>query len=330
MSYKSIVLAAFALSTSAIGLAQENKEAPKSRRDDNIIISKKGSSKEKLNVVIDGDKVTINGKPVEEYKGSDITIMRTSDIMDRIKNLDIVIPPMPPIPPIPPIEVYPQIAGMFRFHNSNKAFLGVGTEKAGKGAKINSISKESPAEKAGLQKGDIITKINETKIEGADDLHDAIGKFNTGDKIDITYLRDGKEMKASATLDKNTSEDADEFKFDNNFNFNFDMPDVSEFKNFGQNFIRKPKLGLQIQDVETGKGAKVLDVDSDTPAAKAGLQKDDIIIEANGKEITGVDDLRSNLKNTQEGDVLKLKYTRDGKIQTTEIKFPKKLKTVDL
>jgi serine protease Do len=65
---------------------------------------------------------------------------------------------------------------------------------------------------------------------------------------------------------------------------------------FGNSFNRKPRLGIEIQDVEEGKGVKILDVDDDTPAAKAGLKKDDIISELNGKSINSVDELQSALK----------------------------------
>jgi len=99
----------------------------------------------------------------------------------------------------------------------------------------------------------------------------------------------------------------------------------------GHNFFsRKPRIGLQIQDVEEGTGVKVLDVDEETPAAKAGLLKDDVIIEANGKEVKGVDDLRLQLKELKEGDVLKIKYKRGSSTQSAEIKFPKHLKKADL
>ena len=52
--------------------------------------------------------------------------------------------------------------------------LGVTTEKADKGVEIQDITKESAAAKAGLKEGDIITKIDDKKIEDPDDLSEAI------------------------------------------------------------------------------------------------------------------------------------------------------------
>src|SRR5437867_2833017 len=59
--------------------AQEEKNKDKDKKDEDIIIRKKGDSKEKLTIVIDGDKVTINGKPVDEYKSDDVDIIHGDD-----------------------------------------------------------------------------------------------------------------------------------------------------------------------------------------------------------------------------------------------------------
>ena len=47
------------------------------------------------------------------------------------------------------------------------------------------------------------------------------------------------------------------------------MPELPNLNGNEFNFSRKPRLGLQIQDIEEGKGVKILDVDSNTPAARA-------------------------------------------------------------
>jgi serine protease Do len=76
---------------------------------------------------------------------------------------------------------------------------------------------------------------------------------------------------------------------------NFDMPEMGRACQDGRGstvFNRRPRLGLEIQDVEEGKGVKILDVDSETPAAKAGLKKDDVISDIDGKTIASVEDLK--------------------------------------
>lgn len=68
------------------------------------------------------------------------------------------------------------------------------------GAYINSISPNGPAAKAGLQEGDVIVKVDNEAIASASDLVLAVRSHNPGDKVDVTYVRDGKEASAEVTL----------------------------------------------------------------------------------------------------------------------------------
>ena len=68
------------------------------------------------------------------------------------------------------------------------------------GAYINSISANGPAAKAGLQEGDVIVKVDGETITSASDLVLAVRSHNPGDKVSVTYIRDGKEGTAEVTL----------------------------------------------------------------------------------------------------------------------------------
>lgn len=330
MNTKIVSAALLALCLTIGATAQTKEKAPTAKpKQESITIRKKSDSKEKVTIVIDGDNITVNGKPVEDMKSEDIEILRNKGIgplMPRIK-----------------ARIAPMMNGGMKMlrEASNRAFLGVVTEKAEKGAKINSVEKESAAEKAGLKKDDIITKVGENKIEGSDDLYEAIGKYKPEEKVSVTYLRDGKESTVNAILGKSATDmvfnfNNKDFNFDNktfrfdNKDFNFDMPRITGPNGMNMIYNRKPRLGLEIQDVEEGKGVKILDVDSDTPASKAGLQKDDVITEMDGAAIASVDDLREKIREKKEGDSFKITYRRNGNTQTADIKFPKKLKTADL
>ena len=275
-----------------------------------------------MTIVIDGDNITVNGKPLEEMKDADIEVLRNrgiTSIMPKIHGR------------LAPLGSMKMFGEDFAFAG-NRAFLGVITEKNEKGAKITAVEKESAAEKTGLTKDDIITKIGDDTIGDGNDLYKAIGKYKPEDKITITYLRDGKETTVSATLGKNKDAEIRALKLDNlnAENFRFEMPEQPRMNGMGLHDSRRPRLGMEIQDLEEGKGVKVIDVDSDAPAAKAGLQKDDVIAEIDGKPIHSVDVLRSKTQELKEGETLKITYQRAGKTNTTEIKFPKKLKTAEL
>ncbi|WP_302893328.1 S1C family serine protease [Actinomadura luzonensis] len=83
------------------------------------------------------------------------------------------------------------------------AFLGVSvTDATGDvpGALIREITAGSPAEKAGLRQGDVITKINDKAVDGGDTVVGQVRGFKPGQAVKITYMRDGQAHDATVTL----------------------------------------------------------------------------------------------------------------------------------
>jgi len=203
--------------------------------------------------------------------------------------------------------------------------LGVNTQDNDKGAEIESVTNESAAEKAGLKKDDIITAIGDKKIEEADDVTEAIRDHKPGDKVLITYLRDGKEQKATAELTKWKG-------------IRMNMVSIPKISGLGGNFYTpepltvfgRPRLGLSIQDTEDGVGAKVLDVDEDSPAAKSGLKKDDVIVGIDDTDVKGTEDVMRAVRPKADKFTYNFKVKRGGATQNIEVKIPRKLKTADL
>jgi serine protease Do len=312
-------------------------------------------STENMTVVINGDQVTINGVPADKNdpriirrgkviitkgdKGGE-TIIIYSD-SGRSNNIeleeielgaeDMIAPPPPPPPP-----------------PMNPAFLGVMTEAAEntKGAIINSVSDASPAQKAGLKEKDIITKLNDKIIDGPNTLYEAVGEFKPEEKVNITYLREGKEKKTTAVLEKNKNVASNNniyfnapngmmpnnlrrgFKISPDQDFNFEMPELRSLDGLTGQFNRKPKLGISIEDLETGEGVKVKSVNDASPAEKAGFKANDIIVMFDDKKVTDVSDLKWEF--IKEGQTLKFTVQRGGESKNIEVKIPKKLKTADL
>ncbi|MEP6513608.1 MAG: PDZ domain-containing protein, partial [Parafilimonas sp.] len=300
--FKSIT---FALMTSAISLSlfAQDEISPDSKdsKTESIIIRKKGDSKEKLNIIVDGDKITVNGKPLDEFQSEDIEIRR-----DKDNDFDMMNMPRPPMPPGKP-EIF---RNYMKTINGNHAFLGVMTEVTKEGAKITDVTKESPAEKAGLKEGDIITKVDNENISSPDDLYKAIGKHKENDKAIITYKRNDKEYTATATLTQNKEMHVYGFNGDKDFDFKIAPPEMPNSPYFFH-WNNKPRLGVQAQDTEDGKGVKVLEVEDESPAEKAGLKEDDVITQVNNKAIASVDDLKESVKDVKDGDTVKLTYRRN-------------------
>lgn len=68
------------------------------------------------------------------------------------------------------------------------------------GAYISGVTQNGPAAKAGIVKGDVITKINNGQVQNSSDLIRELYKNNVGDKVTITYIRDGVTKQVEATL----------------------------------------------------------------------------------------------------------------------------------
>ncbi len=70
------------------------------------------------------------------------------------------------------------------------------------GVRIDGVSDNRPAIKAGLKQGDIITKLGDVKINGMQSYMEALSKFKPGDKTNVVFTRDGKEMTLPIELSK--------------------------------------------------------------------------------------------------------------------------------
>ncbi|MDP9797552.1 putative serine protease PepD [Catenuloplanes nepalensis] len=80
-------------------------------------------------------------------------------------------------------------------------FLGVSlTEAEGGGALVSSVSDDSPAQKAGIQRGDVITQIDGKAVNSSDDVITAVQAGKVGQQMTVTYKRNGSEKTATATL----------------------------------------------------------------------------------------------------------------------------------
>ncbi len=337
-----VLMTAFLSPLAAVAQKEGEDKDSKKKEAEQIIITRKGSNDEKIVVEIVGDKITLNGKPIDD-KDSDITVKRhkvkdiyafggNGDIMQLFGNNNSAL-------------TLRNNAAMGELFNSNRAMLGVSTEKADKGVKVVSITKESAAEKAGLKEGDIITKVGDKTITTSDELSEAVKKHKPGDKVSVTYTRDKKETKATAELTKWKGVTV----YGSGQNFNFDFPSfeaiaprLEQFRAttphvrtvpktaFSWPGSNGPKLGLSVQDTEDGKGVKVLEADKDGNGAKAGIKENDILLEVDGKAVNSTDEVAKVMRENKDKVIYKVKLLRNGKTENLEIKIPRPLKTRDL
>jgi serine protease Do len=304
-----------------------------------IIIKKKNDKDSKVTVEVKDGKVFINGKPIEEFSDDNITVRKRMSHGEDGDAFAFISPDVR----VSPFRGSYNYDGNFgddnfmKIYGGNSAFLGVSSEVMdGKGARIMSITEGSAAEKAGLRKSDVITKINDIKVNDPEDLTEAIHKFKADDKVTVTYIRDGKEQKATATLGKGKS-----LNFSKSYNLSMPgMEKMKELSDMDRSFAPraysyswnngKPRLGIKAQDTEDGKGVKVLDVDDESPADKAGVKEGDIITQFDGKPVNSAEILANLARENKDKFSYKINLSRDGKAQEVEVKIPKKLKTANL
>lgn len=301
---------------------KEKDEKGKVTNNEEIIIKRKGDKDTKLTIEIKGDDITINGKPLAEFNDEDIVVRKQKSLYA-------------------PHSIFRGQSGTLSFDHDNSflkegAQLGVYTDKDKdvKGAIIDKVSPGGAADKAGLKENDVIKKIDNDDIDSPEALSKVIGKHKPEDKVTITYERAGKSDKTEATLGKKRAQtlalrgspNIQQFEMPN---FNFDWKD-SDWSPRTFSYNTKPRLGIKAQDTEDGKGVKVLDVDDESAAEKAGIKEDDVITEFDGKKVNSAEELASAAKEAKDKAAVKITFNRNGKSQSVEVKTPKKLKTATL
>jgi serine protease Do len=324
---------------------------------DEIIIKRKSDKDAKVTIEIKNGEVLIDGKPASEYQDDDISVRkRKIRIMDGRTfsftgpDEDLVGLPPPGAPGEPgergadrELHIYGapspfRNGGGWNYEGkkraANQALLGVSSGKTpeGDGVLIKDVSDSSAAQKAGLKKGDIIIKVDEISVDNPEELSEAIHKYKPQDKVTITFYRDKKKQQVTAVLGK-ARKTAQAFQYNmpdlQDLEFRKMMPPMDNFPGF-EGFKGRARLGIHAQDTEEGKGVKVLEVDDESAAAKAGVKEGDIITRFDGKEVNSASALAESAQASKARPSVHINLLRGGKPIDLEIKTPRKLRTADL
>ena len=157
--------------------------------------------------------------------------------------------------------------------------------KQAKGAMVDAPQGGSPAAKAGIESGDVITSVNGTAVKDSRDLARNISMMAPGTSVKLDVLRSGESRTMTLTLG--------EMPDDHQANAGGEQP--------SQQTAGAPHLGLSLapaNEVEGAgqKGVVVTSVDPEGPAAEHGFQTGDIILNVGGKAVANAGDVRSALK----------------------------------
>jgi len=167
-----------------------------------------------------------------------------------------------------------------------------------KGALVSEVTEGGAAAGANLKENDIITKIDGVIIGSPTDLQEQIGKHRPGDRIIVTYFRNGKESTAQLTLKNiagNTNVVTKGMGIDEIFGARFETLSLSEK-----------------QSMNINNGVKIIEL-NDGWFKDQGLRKGTIIININGKKVNSTDDIR-NAAGSNEKSLKSIEgFTTDGR-----------------
>ena len=158
------------------------------------------------------------------------------------------------------------------------------------GVLVSDVVEGDPADKAGIKPGDVITNVGDTPVASPHDLQFAVLKYNPGDKIPVTLLRDGKQKQVKVVARERTGT-------------------AGEGREGGEGGDILGRLGLDLQN--TDRGVAIAAVAPGSQAQAANLRRGDIIHEVNHQEVDSVADVRSALQRTK-GNVAVLYVARRG------------------
>jgi serine protease Do len=151
------------------------------------------------------------------------------------------------------------------------------------GAIVTLQETDTPAAKAGIQTGDVITAVNGETVTSPRELSRKIAAFPPNTKVDITVWRESAAKTVPVTLGNISSLD----QASNDRNDDEDKPSVSPSSLSG--------YGMTLTPSEDGKGVVVTDVDPDSSASDKGVQTGDVIVSVNGKEVSSRRDVQGAL-----------------------------------
>ena len=153
-----------------------------------------------------------------------------------------------------------------------------------RGALVQSVSEDTPAEKAGLEAGDVIVGFNGEEIVSGGDIRNTVGLVEAGTRTDITYLRDGKRRTTQITVEAAPDDEEPSLAERVTRRSSADM-DEEEF------------AGATVTDIPSdvdvrggSEGVYVARVDRNSRAARGGLRRGDIIRRVDRRDVEDLDE----------------------------------------
>lgn len=199
------------------------------------------------------------------------------------------------------------------------------------GVYVSGIVDDSPAEEAGLKRGDVILKFNGQTVNSVRRLTRLIEDTKPKTKVDIEILRDGDHRVLACEIG---SDDHEVWTFDSG-DWDFEPPHVAvpgtpnppnaprapRAYSFSLGQLSSSYIGVSLYDMsdQLAKalgakegGALINEVEKDSPADKAGLKAGDVIVEIDHRKVYDTDDIRKAIQKKEDGEVATVRVLRGG------------------
>ena len=218
---------------------------------------------------------------------------------------------------IPSQIVRPTVEALIRNGKVRHGYMGIGISDVtpenakffhvenNEGAVVTQVETGSPAAKAGLKVGDVITGLDGQKVSDASQLQIEVGQKEPGSSIKLEVLRDGKNLNVPVTLEEMGSRDKYGKEAASNSNgkprWGLGLADMT------------PELREQLQASSEVHGAVVEQVQPGSAADNAGLQRGDVIVEVDRHPVQNAADVQTALSAVPKGqDALVLVWSNGG------------------
>jgi len=176
--------------------------------------------------------------------------------------------------------------------------------KSKAGALISSVEPDSPAEKAQIKEYDVIVQVNGEPVKNGDDLRFKIADIQPGAKVNLTVVRDGKDIKVTAVVDELEPEREK-------------GQVASTDKDIGLSVVALSPNSARRYGLRTTEGLLITEVRNGSEASRQNLAAGMIILEVNRRKVTTVGEFEDLLKKTESGDevILLVRQELDGRPQ---------------
>jgi len=187
--------------------------------------------------------------------------------------------------------------------------------KSTEGSLVGDVTPDGPAEKGGIERGDIITKFNGTKIENSAQLRNIVAATEPSEEVKINILRDSKEIEKSVILGEKPV-------------------DLAASKGGDESPDNKPSkvLGLSVQTLTSDlasqlgyqhdQGVVVTSVEPGSPAEDAGIKQKDLIKEVNRVKVISVQEFNRTMEKIKKGENIALLVRRGQNTFFVAIQLP--------